>query len=107
MGKELSGVITLVEPRLDIRGKLYASCDVKLDNDVKLTHVALDQRQLDAIIPVDILLGKGKTASKAFLNTIEPILIRMAEGRRVKVEEGLNSCSFFGWKEVSWISFKS
>ena len=59
-------------------------------------------REVAAILPRSILLGGSCRATAAMLGTLEPIVVRMTEGRVVRMwqYDGRWYCSFLPWKSV-------
>ena len=65
-------------------------------------EASLPDREVSAILPRSILLGRGAVASPSLLGTIEPILARMTEGRMVRIWDYKERrfFSFQSWKSV-------
>lgn len=87
-----------------LRGKL--SVELALDDG---SSARLLPSQVDAILPVDILLGTRRTVppenGETFLSTLNSIIARMAEGRKVTVWQGGHGkvAGFESWRFVRFL----
>ena len=68
----------------------------------KRLDAVMFQREMAALIPRFVLIGKTRKASRSILETIQSIASRMTEGRRVRIY-GYGDVfyySFLSWEEV-------
>ncbi len=96
----MKGTVTRVRPVL-VNERLRVVAEVKTEHG-EIHEAFMPDREVAAILPRSILLGGGAKAPHAMLSTIEPILVRMTEGRTVrlwKYEERF-FFSFLPWKSV-------
>ena len=68
----------------------------------------MPDREVSALLPRSILLGSGSTAPLSLMDTVEPILARMTEGRRVRVWQYKERLffSFQPWRSVRFLPDK-
>jgi len=94
------GTVTRARPLLE-KERLRVVADVRSDSG-EVREVTLPDREVAAILPRSILLGGSCRATPAMLGTLEPIVVRMTEGRVVRMWEygGRWYCSFLPWKSV-------
>ena len=83
MKKGTRGLVLSVRPELQAE-RLKAVVVVKTDSGETVEAYRPD-RELAALLPRSILLGSGTAAHPSLVHTMEPILSRMTEGRRVRV----------------------
>ena len=62
----------------------------------------LPDRELAALIPRTVLVGEGKLAPPELLGTIEPMLARLTQARRVRLwsYRERRYASFLSWRRV-------
>jgi hypothetical protein len=96
----MKGTITRVRPAL-ANQRLKVIVEVKTERG-EVQEAFMPDREVAAILPRSILLGGACKAPPELLSTIEPILVRMAEGRMVRLwKYGERSFfSFLPWKSV-------
>ena len=94
------GTLTRVRPVL-AGERLRVVAEVRSPSG-EVREVSLPDREVAALLPRSILLGGSCRASAAMLGTLEPIVVRMTEGRVVRMWEyaGRWYCSFLPWKSV-------
>ncbi len=83
MKKGTRGVVLSVRPELQTE-RLKVVVVVRTDSGETM-EAHMPDRELAALLPRSILLGSGATAHPSLMDTMEPILARMTEGRRVRV----------------------
>ncbi len=96
----MKGTVTRVKPVL-AKDRLRVVAEVKTEHG-EVHEAFMPDREVAAILPRSILLGGASRAPRAMLATMEPILVRMTEGRTVrlwKYEERF-FFSFLPWKSV-------
>ncbi len=84
--------------KLKVRAKVRTEEQQELD-------AFLPDRELAAILPRSVLLGEAKSAPLALLESIAPIVERLAGKRQVRVWE-YNGSYYFGflsWKAVNFV----
>ena len=65
----------------------------------------MPDREVAAILPRSLLLGDGATAPVSLLDTLTPIIVRMSEGRRVRLWQYKERwfLSFQPWRSVRFV----
>ena len=98
------GTVTRARPLLE-KERLRVVADVRSDSG-EVREVTLPDREVAAILPRSILLGGSCRATAAMLGTLEPIVVRMTEGRVVRMwqYDGRWYCSFLPWKSVRFVA---
>lgn len=79
----MKGVVVRVRPELQAE-RLKVVVTVRTDSGENV-EAHMPDREVSALLPRSILLGSGTTAPLSLMDTVEPILARMTEGRRVRV----------------------
>jgi len=100
MKEERGGTITGLHPRIE-NGRLRVLAEVRAERGTAVQSY-LPDREVSALLPRSLLLGEGLSAVPELLQTIEPILVRMGKGRRVRLWEyrGDTYASFLSWRAV-------
>ncbi len=98
------GTVTRARPHLE-KERLRVVADVRSDCG-EVREVTLPDREVAAILPRSILLGGSCRAPMSLLDTLEPIVVRMTEGRVVRMwqYDGRWYCSFLPWKSVRFVA---
>jgi hypothetical protein len=104
MKKGMKGTVTRVRPELQAE-RLKVIATVRTDSG-QIVEAHMPDRELSAILPRSILLGSGSTAPLALMDTVDPILARMTEGRLVRVWQYKERWffSFQPWRGVRFIA---
>ena len=103
MNKGMKATIVRVRPELQARRlKVFAS--VRADSG-EMREAQMPDREVAAILPRSLLLGEGATAPVALLDTLTPIIVRMTEGRRVRLwlYKERWFLSFQPWRSVRFV----
>lgn len=106
MAKKYIGCVERVRIELTPRRLgMVVMCSIKTDVQNRPAERRLDPRQVDAILPVSVLIGsktgKGE-ASVQILDVMIPILARMIEGRMVRWDPDSQDCSLVGWSGIKF-----
>ena len=104
MNRGMKATIVRARPEIQARRlKVFAS--VRADSG-EMREAQMPDREVAAILPRSLLLGEGATAPAALLNTLAPIIVRMSEGRRVRLWEYKERwfLSFQPWWSVRFVS---
>jgi len=80
--KGMKGTVVGVRPELR-EHRLSAVATVKTESG-ELLEAYMPDRELSVVLPRSVLLGTARKAPLSLLDTIAPILSRMAEGRVVR-----------------------
>ncbi|HEY9593400.1 MAG TPA: hypothetical protein VHE79_02925, partial [Spirochaetia bacterium] len=98
MGKGIKGTVITVRPLLQAE-RLRVVAKVRVD-DGETVEAHMPDREVAAILPRSVLVGDGRRAPVALLDTVRPILSRMTEGRRVRIWEFKDRrfFSFLPWR---------
>ncbi len=96
----MRGTVTRVRPTL-ANERLRVIAEIKTEAG-EVHEAFMPDREVAAILPRSILLGGAAKAPPGMLGTIEPILVRMAEGRAVRLWKYQERFffSFLPWKSV-------
>ncbi len=100
----LNGKIKTIQAFLD-KDKLRVAAQVDTgDGETLKAH--LPDRELSALLPRSILIGKIKDVPRELLSTIDPMIRRLAAGRNVRLwqYEQQYYFSFLSWKNVRFLS---
>lgn len=100
----LNGKIKTIQAFLD-KDKLRVAAQVDTgDGETLKAH--LPDRELSALLPRSILIGKIKDVPRELLSTIDPMIRRLAAGRNVRLwqYEQRYYFSFLSWKNVHFLS---
>ncbi len=100
----LNGKIKTIQAFLD-KDKLRVAAQVETgDGETLKAH--LPDRELSALLPRSILIGKIKDVPRELLSTIDPMIRRLAAGRNVRLwqYEQRYYFSFLSWKNVRFLS---
>ena len=103
MNKGMKATIVRARPEIQARRlKVFAS--VRSDSG-EMREAQMPDREVAAILPRSLLLGEGATAPAALLNTLAPIIVRMSEGRRVRLwlYKERWFLSFQPWRSVRFV----
>ncbi len=100
----LNGKIKTIQAFLD-KDKLRVAAQVDTGNGETL-KAHLPDRELSALLPRSILIGKIKDVPRELLSTIDPMIRRLAAGRNVRLwqYEQQYYFSFLSWKNVRFLS---
>ena len=103
MTKGTRGTVVNVHPELQ-KERLSVRATVKTDSG-ELLEAHMPDREVSAVLPRSVLLGSARTAPLTLLDTIAPILSRMAEGRAVRAWKYKERWffSFQQWRGVRFI----
>ncbi len=103
MRKGLSGTAVRVQPLLQGE-RLKVVVTLKTDEGEAM-EAQMPDREVAALLPRSILLGAGARAPVSLLGTVQPILARLTEGRRVRVWQYKERwfLSFVGWRGVRFV----
>jgi hypothetical protein len=103
MKKGLSGTAVKVHPLLQGE-RLRIIVTLKTDEG-ELIEAQMPDREVSALLPRSVLLGHGARAPVSLLGTVQPILARLTEGRRVRVWQYKEKwfLSFPGWRGVRFV----
>jgi hypothetical protein len=83
MRKGMKGTVVGVRPEL-AADRLRVVAAVRTESgEVMQAH--MPDREIAAILPRSVLLGNGNKAPLSLLDTVQPILSRMTEGRYVRI----------------------
>ena len=98
--KALVGRVEEAHPILEGE-RLKAKLLVAADSGESLAAY-LPDRELAALLPRSLLVGNARTAPVELLGTLEPMLGRLAQGRRVRVwsYRDRRYASFLPWRGV-------
>ncbi len=103
MKKGLSGTAVSVRPQLQGE-RLKVIVTLKTDEG-EVIEAQMPDREVSALLPRSILLGPGARAPVSLLGTVQPILSRLTEGRRVRIWQYKERwfLSFPGWRGVRFV----
>ena len=103
MKKGLKGTAVRVNPQLQGE-RLRVVVTLKTDEG-EVMEAQMPDREIAALRPRSILLGTGARAPLSLLGTVQPILARLTEGRRVRVWQYKERwfLSFPGWRSVRFV----
>jgi hypothetical protein len=103
MKKGLKGTAVRVHPQLQGE-RLRVVVTLKTDEG-EMMEAQMPDREISALLPRSILLGQGARAPLSLLGTVQPILARLTEGRRVRVwlYKERWFLSFPGWRGVRFV----
>ena len=103
MKKGLKGTAVRVHPQLQGE-RLKVVVTLKTDEG-EMMEAQMPDREVSALLPRSILLGSGARAPVSLLGTVQPILARLTEGRRVRVWQYRERwfLSFPGWRSVRFL----
>jgi hypothetical protein len=103
MKKGLKGTAVRVHPQLQGE-RLKVVVTLKTDEG-EMMEAQMPDREISALLPRSILLGSGARAPLSLLGTVQPILARLTEGRRVRVwlYKERWFLSFPGWRGVRFV----
>jgi len=103
MRKGKSGTAVRVLPQLQGQ-RLRVVVTLKTD-DGEVMEAQMPDREVSALLPRSILLGSVARAPISLLGTVQPILARQTEGRRVRVWQYKERwfLSFPGWRGVRFV----
>ena len=98
----MQGIVVDVRP-LVRNDRLRVEAMVRTEENQEI-DAYLPDRELAAILPRSVMLGEARSAPLALLESIAPIVERMAGKRRVRVWEykGTHYFGFLSWKSVSF-----
>jgi hypothetical protein len=104
MNRGLKGTVIRVKPEL-VTDRLKVVATIKADTGETM-EAHMPEREISALLPRSILLGSGTRAPLSLLNTVEPILSRMTEGRQVRVWQYQDRWffSFLPWRNVRFLA---
>ena len=96
---------TIVRARLELQaGRLKVIASVRIDAG-ELLEAQMPDREVSAILPRSILLGRTTRAPVSLLDTVKPIVERMSEGRRARLWQYKERwfLSFEPWRGVRFV----
>jgi hypothetical protein len=104
MNKGLKGTVIRVTPEL-VADRLKVVATIKAETGETM-EAHMPEREISALLPRSILLGSGTRAPLSLLDTVEPILSRMTEGRQVRVWQYGDRWffSFLPWRNVRFLA---
>ena len=104
MNRGMKGMVVRVRPELQGE-RLKVVATIKADTG-ETVEAHMPEREISALLPRSILLGAGKTAPLSLLDTVEPILTRMTEGRQVRVWQYRERWffSFLPWRTIRFVA---
>ena len=104
MKKGMRGVATQVRPEIQAQ-RLKVTATVTVESGEPVV-AQMPDREVSAILPRSVLLGTARTAPLSLLETLQPILSRMTEGRQVRIWQYRDRWffSFVPWKGVRFLS---
>ena len=99
----MKGVVVRVRPELQAE-RLKVVVTVRTDSG-ETVEAHMPDREVSALLPRSVLLGSGTKAPLSLMDTVEPILARMTEGRRVRVWQFKERWffSFQPWRSVRFL----
>jgi hypothetical protein len=103
MKKGMKGTVAYV--RSEIQGdRLRVMASVRPESGEPL-EAQMPDREVSAILPRSVLVGSSRTAPVSLLETLQPILVRMTEGRQVRIWQYKERWffSFTAWKGVRFV----
>ncbi len=103
MKKGMKGIVAQVRPELQ-GDRLRVSATIRADSG-EAVEAQMPDREVSALLPRSVLLGSARTAPVSLLGTLEPILVRMTEGRQVRVWQYKERWffSFTAWRGVRFV----
>jgi hypothetical protein len=104
MKKGMKGTVVRVRPQI-VSDRLKVHATIRADNG-ETVEASMPEREMSAILPRSVLVGDGTRAPLSLLDTVEPILSRMTEGRLVRVWEYKERrfFSFLPWRNVRFLA---
>jgi len=101
--KGMKGTVVSVRPELRDR-RLSAVATVKTESG-EMLEAHMPDRELSVVLPRSVLLGTSRKAPLSLLDTIAPILSRMAEGRVVRAWK-FRERWFFSFQQWRGVTFE-
>ncbi len=103
MKKGTKGVVTEVRGEIQA-GRLKVSATVRSESGEAVT-AQMPDREVSALLPRSVLLGDARTAPLSLVETLQPILVRMTEGRQVRLWQYNERWffSFTAWRGVRFL----
>jgi hypothetical protein len=103
MKKGLSGTAVRVQSQL--QGERLRVVVTLRTDEGQLIEAQMPDREVAALLPRSILLGPLARAPVSLLGTVQPILARLTEGRRIRVWQYREKwfLSFPGWRGVRFV----
>jgi hypothetical protein len=103
MKKGARGIVTEVRAELP-GGRLRVMAHVRLQ-DGPPVEAQMPDREVSALLPRSVLVGSARTAPLSLLETLQPILVRMTEGREVRAWQYKERWffSFIAWRGVRFV----
>ena len=104
MKKGMKGTVTSV--RAEIQGARLRVVAVVRPESGEPLEAQMPDREVSALLPRSVLLGDARTAPLSLLDTLQPILVRMSEGRQVRVWQYKERWffSFTQWRGVRFVA---
>jgi hypothetical protein len=103
MKKGMKGTVACV--RSEIQGdRLRVVASVRPESGEPV-EAQMPDREVSALLPRSVLLGASRTAPVSLLETLQPILVRMTEGRQVRIWQYKERWffSFTAWRGVRFV----
>ena len=103
MKKGMKGVVAQVRPEI-LGDRLKVSATVRAETG-ETVEAQMPDREVSALLPRSVLLGTARTAPVSLLGTLQPILVRMTEGRQVRAWQYKERWffSFTAWRGVRFL----
>ncbi len=103
MKKGTRGVVTQVRGEIQ-GGRLRVSATVRAESG-ETVGAQMPDREVSAVLPRSVLLGAARTAPVSLVDTLQPILVRMTEGREVRLWQYKERWffSFTAWRGVRFL----
>jgi hypothetical protein len=104
MKKGVRGTIVSVRPELQ-EERLKVVATIRADTG-ETVQAHMPEREISTLLPRSILLGSANKAPLSLLDTVQPILARMSEGRQVRVWQYNERWffSFLPWRGVRFVA---
>lgn len=103
MRKGMKGTVAHV--RSEIQGNRLRVMALVRPESGEPFEAQMPDREVSALLPRSVLLGTARTAPVSLLETLQPILVRMTEGRQVRIWQYKERWffSFTAWRGVRFV----
>ncbi len=103
MKRGIKGTVVRVRPQV-VSDRLKVLATIRADSG-ETVEAQMPEREISAILPRSVLVGTGTRVPLSLLDTVEPILSRMTEGRLVRLWEYKERrfFSFLPWRSVRFL----
>jgi hypothetical protein len=104
MNKGTRGIVTEVRAEVPA-GRLRVTARVRMQ-DGPPVEAQMPDREVSALLPRSVLVGSARQAPLSLLSTLQPILVRMTEGREVRAWQYKERWffSFIAWRGVRFVA---